>query len=462
MKKWYEYIPHPVIMLFGMVVMATLLTHLIPAGTYQRTEVDGRMLVVAGSFGYITGKGLSIFDLFFAFPKGFKTAVDVVFIILSSGIMFGFLQASGAIENAVGTLVKKLGDKNKNAIVVLMTLLFGMLGVFMGYENNIALIPIAALLSLAIGGDLVLAAGIAVGGVTIGFGLSPFNAYTIGTAHKIANLPMFSGATLRSVQCVVALVALAWYNVRYYKKLQLNPEKAIGFGLDQEGLSLSKSVSDYHLSTKDIIILLLFVGMIAGMLIGVFKYSWYLSEISGLFCFMSVVIAAISRLDTDTIGDITLKSVAVVAPGAFMVGFASTIKVILEDGQINDTIAHHLSQTLVGLPTYLTAIGMVITQSIMNFAIPSGSGQALATLPVLLPVGEVLGLTRQTVVSAFQMGDGLTNLINPALGGLIAMIGMCRVPFDKWVRFILPLLGLLIILGFIFICIAVAIDFGPK
>jgi uncharacterized ion transporter superfamily protein YfcC len=98
----------------------------------------------------------------------------------------------------------------------------------------------------------------------------------------------------------------------------------------------------------------------------------------------------------------------------------------------------------------------------MNFAIPSGSGQALATLPVLLPVGEVLGLTRQTVVSAFQMGDGLTNLINPALGGLIAMIGMCRVPFDKWVRFILPLLGLLIILGFIFICIAVAIDFGPK
>lgn len=461
MKKWYDYIPHPVVMLFGILVIASILTYIIPGGAYERVDDGGKLKVIAGSFKYIDAHNVNPLEMFFALPKGFKTAVDIIFIILASGIMFGFLQASGAIENGIGVFVRKLGDKRKNLIVVICTYLFGLLGVFMGYENNIAMIPIAALLSLAIGGDLILAAGIAVGGVTLGFGLSPFNPYTIGTAHKIAQLPIFSGATLRSFLCFIGLGCLAIYNVRYLKKIETNPSNGLGIGLDVSGLSLSKNINEYTISTKDIIILMIFVLMVSCMLLGVFQWDWYLPEMAGLFCLTAFIIAIINRQSINETGDLVLNSVAVVAPGAFMVGFASTIKVVLEAGLINDTIAHHLSQVLVGLPPYLSAVGMVITQSIMNFAIPSGSGQALATLPVLLPVGEVLGLTKQTTVLAFQVGDGLTNLVNPALGGLVAMIAICRVPFDRWVRFILPLLGILLCLSIVFIIISVFINYGP-
>lgn len=462
MKKWHEYIPHPIVMLFGILVLASTLTYIIPAGEYLRLEIDGKMNIVPGSFHLVEKSPVNIIKMFFAFPQGFKTAVEIVFIILSSGIMFGFLEASGAIENGIGTFVLLLGDKNKNLLVVIMTFLYGGLGVFMGYENNIAMIPIAALLSLAIGGDLVLAAGIAVGGVTIGFGLSPFNAYTIGTAHKIAQLPLFSGAGLRIVLCFIGLGTLAWHNVKYLKKLKTQPENCLGIGLETKGLQLSKPLSDYSMSPKDISILMLFVSMMVMMLVGVFQWNWYLNEISGLFLILAFVLALISRKNTDKIGNIVLDNVAKVAPGAYMVGFASTIKVVLEMGKINDTIAHHLSQILVGLPSYLSAVGMVFTQSLMNFVIPSGSGQALATLPVLLPVGEALGLTKQTVVLAFQVGDGLTNLVNPALGGLVAMIAICRVPFDRWVRFILPLMLILIGISLIFVIISVFIHYGPS
>ena len=158
--------------------------------------------------------------------------------------------------------------------------------------------------------------------------------------------------------------------------------------------------------------------------------------------------------------NIVLESVAVAAPGAFMVGFATTIKVLMEMGNIGDTISYQLSIILEGLPLYFSAICMSISQSFINFFIPSGSGQALATLPVMIPLGESLGLTRQITILAFQVGDGLTNLINPTLGGLIAMLSMSRVPIDRWIRFIFPVLIVLIIIAFLALIIAVAIDYN--
>ena len=157
---------------------------------------------------------------------------------------------------------------------------------------------------------------------------------------------------------------------------------------------------------------------------------------------------------------IILESVSVAAPGAFMVGFATTIKVLMEMGNIGDTISYQLSIILEGLPLYLSAICMSISQSFINFFIPSGSGQALATLPVMIPLGESLGLNRQITILAFQVGDGLTNLINPTLGGLIAMLSMSRVPIDRWIRFIFPVLIVLIIIAFLALIVAVAINYN--
>lgn len=460
-KHWYHYIPHPVVMLFGILLFAAALSYVVPAGAYERIERDGRSMVVPGSFHLVEAAPVGFFDLFRALPKGFKTAADIVFIVLASGIMFGFLENSGAVENAVGTMVRKLELKRRYFIVVVMTFLFGALGVFVGYENNIAMIPIGAVLSLAIGGDLMLAAGISVAAVTVGFGTSPINPYTIGTGQKIAELPLFSGALLRSILCISCLATLAWYNVRYFKRILREPASSLSPGLDTEGLQLSKAIENYRLSTKDYLVLAVFISGVLVMLYGVFVHGWFISDLAALFCIIAIAIGFINRNSGQEFGSIALKSVAVVAPGAFMVGYASAIKEVLEMGQINDTIAHNLSSLLTHLPLYAAGMGMMGVQSVMNFLIPSGSGQALATLPVLIPVGEVLGLTRQTTILAFQMGDGLTNLVNPALGGLIAMLGMCRVPFDRWLRFIFPLTAILLALAMLAVVFAVVIGYGP-
>jgi uncharacterized ion transporter superfamily protein YfcC len=202
-----------------------------------------------------------------------------------------------------------------------------------------------------------------------------------------------------------------------------------------------------------------FIVGLGFILYGVFNLNWYINEISAIFLMVTIATGIIAGMKGNRISETVLKSVAYVAPGAFMVGFATTIKVLMEMGHISDTISFHLSEVLKTLPLYLSAIGMSISQSIINFFIPSGSGQALATLPVMLPLGEVIGLTRQTTILAFQIGDGISNLINPTLGGLIAMLSMCRVPLDKWLRFIFPVAIIVFLLSAIFLIIAVTIGY---
>lgn len=175
---------------------------------------------------------------------------------------------------------------------------------------------------------------------------------------------------------------------------------------------------------------------------------------------IAVLCGIVSRMDATTMSETVLKAVAIAAPGAFMVGYATSIKVLMEMGNIGDTISYNLSLMLKDLPLYASAISMSVSQTVINFFIPSGSGQALATLPVMLPLGESLGLTRQITILAFQIGDGLSNLINPTLGGLIAMLSMCRVPIDRWIRFIFPILISLFIIAAATLIIAVAINYN--
>jgi len=459
-RKWYERIPHALTMLFGIIIFVTILTYLIPAGSFERELIDGRNRVIPGSFkAFEKNTPINILEMFTAIPLGFKAAVEVIFIVLAGGIMFGIMEKSTTVENAVGTLVRKLGLKNKYLIVVIMTFLFGFLGVAVGYENNIAMVPIAAVLSLALGGDLVLAAGISVGAMTIGFGLSPINPYTVGTGHKIAELPLFSGYLLRSILCFTALSLMAFYNVRYFRKISKDRSKSLGIGLNEEGINLSKPITEYSMNTKNWMVIITFLAGIGVILYGVFTYHWYLNELSAIFLIVALLSAIISRMDGNTISETVLHSVAQAAPGAFMVGFAATIKVLMEMGNIGDSISNNLAELLQGLPLYMSAISMSVSQCVINLFIPSGSGQALATLPIMLPLGEVLGLTRQTTILAFQIGDGVTNLINPTLGGLVAMLAMCRVPLDRWFRFIIPMLGIIVVISWIFLLIAVAIEY---
>ncbi len=447
-------------LIFIIIIFVTALTYVLPAGQFERILIDGKNRVIPGSYKQITNTPVSFLDMFMSIPLGFKTAAEIIFVVLAGGIMFHIMNASKAIENAVGTLVNKLGNEKKYLIVVLMTFFYGFMGVAVGYEHNIGLVPIAAVLSLALGGDLILAAGISVGAITIGFGLSPINPYTVGVGHKIGELPLFSGAWLRSILCFFGLTLIAYYNVRYLKKITKNPDKGLGKGLNEQGISLSKDLKNYTLNLRDIAVISIFsIGLII-ILWGVFTRSWYINELSAVFLMIAIGCGIASRMSATKLSENVLKGVALAAPGAFMVGFATSIKVLMEMGNISDTISFQMAEVLQGLPQYLSAIGMSISQSVINLFIPSGSGQALATLPIMIPLGEVLGLTRQTTVLAFQIGDGVTNLVNPTLGGLIAMLSMCRVPIDRWLKFILPLVLAILAISWVALVIATAINYS--
>ena len=213
------------------------------------------------------------------------------------------------------------------------------------------------------------------------------------------------------------------------------------------------------LNRIDSLILSIFVLGLIVCLYGVFVHGWYINELSAVFLMIALLCGIVAGMNATKLSENVLNSIAFGAPGAFMVGYAASIKVLMEMGGISDTISHNLAEALQGLPTYFSGVGMAITQSITNFFIPSGSGQALATLPIMIPLGEVLGLTRQVTILAFQIGDGLSNLVNPTLGGLIAMLGMCRVPLDRWLKFIFPLTIILFIIAAIALVIAVAIGY---
>ena len=338
--SFFKRIPHAITMLFGIIIFITLLTYLLPAGMYERVIVNGRSTVVPNSYKTIASTPIGILDMFKAIPLGFKAAVEIIFIVLAGGIMFGFMDKTKAVENAVGTLVKKLGLKNKYLIIVIMTFIYGLLGIAIGYENNIAMVPIAAVLSLALGGDLILAAGISVGAMTVGFGLSPINAYTVGTGHKIAELPMFSGALLRSMLCFTALSIMAYYNVRYFKKITSDSNKSLGKDLDTSELSLSKPIDQYKLTTNNWLVISIFFIGLSTILYGVFNLNWYINELSAVFLMIALLSGLISKMSATKMSETVLKSVSIAAPGAFMVGFATSIKVLMVMGNIGDTISY--------------------------------------------------------------------------------------------------------------------------
>ncbi|THH39462.1 YfcC family protein [Neolewinella litorea] len=459
MRRWYSNIPPPLIMLFAIIVVVTVLTYVLPAGLYARTEINGSLRVVPDSYAEVPSTPVGPFAMFRAFPEGYRLATPVIFICLASALMFSVLERSRTIENAVGRLVYRMGRQRSELLLVLLTFVYGMLGVLVGYENNIATVPIAVVVVLALGGDLILAAGVSLGGMTVAFGLSPINPYTVGIGHEIAGLPLFSGWWLRSILCFGALALTAFYNVRYYRRLQANPESGIGRGLDTTGLALSQPLADYRISGRNWWLLSVFLAGLGVVLFGVFQWGFGINEISAVFLIVMVVCALTSGLSAKELTDAAMRAVAEMAPATFIIGMAATVKVILEQGQIQDTMSYGLAQALDGLPTYASAVGMSIGQSGINLLIPSGSGQALATLPVMIPLGRALDLSPQISILAFQIGDGVTNLFNPSLGGLVAMLGVCRVPFDRWLRFILPLTGLILIWAWAGLLLAVAVGY---
>ncbi|MFC0267056.1 TIGR00366 family protein [Kushneria aurantia] len=353
-----------------------------------------------------------------------------------------------------------LGSDRPAVLIWIMTFVFGLLGVAVGYENNIALIPLAVLLGLAMGGDRLVGTAIALGGVGIGFATSPINVYTVGVSDQIAQLPMFSGAGLRSVLCVAALALLAHHTSRYMRRLRRDSGASL-LDRDDEEAGLDKPLQAYSLSRTDLAVIATFALGLVIMLYGVFAHGWYINEISGVFIAMTIAIGAVARLSPAKINRYFFEGAATVTTGALLVGLARALQVMLEQGSIGDTIVHALATPLAGLPVLFSTWAMTLVHAIINVFIPSGSGQAMATMPIMIPLSDLIGMTRQTAILAFQVGDGLTNMIVPTSGGTLAMLAIARVPYDRWVRFFFPLLIRVFLLSWVILAFAVMIGWGP-
>lgn len=460
-KSLLELIPHPLALLFYIVILAAILTYIVPAGSYERQVVDGATRTIPGTYESLPKTPVGLFDMFRAIPLGFKKIADIVFIVFAAAMMFGIMEKTSMLENTVGTFVKKLGLKKKFTIVAIMTYVYGLLGVFVGYENNIALVPIAVVISLAIGGDVILGAGIAIGGISVGFGLAPFNPYTVGIGHKIAEMPLFSGYIFRSVLVFILLTILVFYNIRYFKKILASDKDSLGKDVDTTGLTLSKPISEYSMRPKDIQMLLVFIAGLGVMLYGVFTKGWYINEISAVFLIVGIVNGVVARLKVDEIAETFSKALEPSALAAILIGVAQAIQIVMNQGNISDTIAYNFVSVLEQLPKLSAVVFMTVTQSVINIFIPGGSGQALVTLPIMIPVGDMIGITRQSAILAFQVGDGLTNIVTPTLGGLMAMLGLCRVSYGKWLKYILPYTLLGFIICWSALIISVIMNWGP-
>ncbi|GAM65564.1 arginine/ornithine antiporter arcD [Vibrio ishigakensis] len=429
-KPWYRTMPDPMVLIFGILVATFLLTYLVPAGTFDRVVVDGKTTVVADSFHYIEAVApVHVFDIFVAIPKGLISAAPYLFIVFIAGGLFHILQRSGALENAIGVAVNKVGVHNRNLIITVGTFIYGFFGVAVGFENNIALVPVAVLISAAVGYSRLVGTTMAVGGIGIGFALSPINPYTVGVAQGIAELPIFSGAGLRTALVLASLALLSYYICTRVTKMD---DEAIA------GDSLQKELSEYTMTKRNKMTLAAFVIGLGVMLYGVFANGWYINEIAGLFLLMAIIIGALNGLDANGIVKQMMEGASGVTAGALVIGVAASIQVILDQAQIIDTIVHGLSSLIQGMPIALSAIVTSVVQGVINLFIPGGSGQAMVTMPILIPVADLTGMSRQLMITAFQVGDGLTNLIVPTSGGTLAMLALGGVSYERWLKAILP------------------------
>ncbi len=463
-KKKFK-VPNAYVILFFILVLMSVLTYIIPSGEFERVMMaNGRMGVVPGSFHYVEKTAdmrVNLWGLFRAIPTGMVEAASVMMVVFFAGGMFRILEATAVIENSIGIAIRKIEEHNisKHWTLVLLTFLFGFFGAAVGYENLMPFVPLGVMVALGLGYDIMVGAAVVIGGLSVGFATSPINPYTVGTAHAIADLPTFSGMGLRTAYCLTALIIMAHHTIRYVKKIEKDPERSIVKGISTEGLSVDHAkFASYSLDRNGKTILAIFMSFIVVVVFGVIKYKWYLTEISALFVLYAVIIGLVARFSSDKLIGTFMEGAGGIAGGALIVGFARAISVILTQGKIGDTIINNLSAPLQNFSPTVSAIMMTGVQGVINFFIPSGSGQAMATMPIMIPLSDIIGVNRQIAILAFQIGDGLINMIVPTLGGLLAMLALARVPFDKWVKFILPLVLKLYVVGWTFLAIATAIN----
>lgn len=464
-KKKFQ-IPHTYVLLFAMIIIMALLTYVIPAGQYQKmeitTETGTRMVVDPSSYANVDPNPAKPFDVLKAFPKGLAAAQGIVFFIFIVGGSFNILNQTGAIEAGIGKVALSL--KGKEVLMIpIIVVIFSLGGATIGMaEEAIVFVPIGIALARALGYDAVTGMAIVSLGAAAGFTSGFMNPFTVGVAQGIAEVPMFSGIELRLVIWVCTLALVIGYIYRYANNVKKDPKKSIVYDLELQEKDKAIDLSSIRkLTNRDILVLLIFAAGMGLLIFGVFEYGWYITEIAAIFLAIGIFSGLAAGTSLDTMAKQFIDGAKDMATGALVVGLARGILVVMEGSMIIDTIVYALASAISSLPSTVSAVGMLIVQSFLNLIIPSGSGLAATTMPIMAPLSDVIGVTRQTAVLAYQFGDGITNSIVPTSGVLLANLSIAKIKYEEWVKFVGPLMLLWTLLGCIFMIVAVMINYGP-
>lgn len=461
-KKKKSKVPHVYVILLAIIAISVMLTYIIPAGHYDMMEApNGRELVNPDSFTNIESSPLNLFGLLKAVPQGMAETAEIIFFIFLVGGAFAVVEATGAVEAGLGRVTKSMVGKEK-AIIPIIMFIFSLGGAVFGMaEETLPFIPVMVTLAIALGFDSLTGVGMVLIGAGAGFTGAFINPFTVGVAQSIAGLPYLSGLGYRIIVYVI-MVSLAIAFVYWYAdKVKKNPESSLMYEFDKGREDVLDLSNLKPLTGNHKVVLLIVVATIGMLVFGVIEYGWYIKEISALFLGMAILVGIAGKLGFNGFAEELVTGMGNLAGGALVVGFARGILVVLTEGQILDTILYTTSGVVSQLPSYLSALGMYVLQIFLNFIIPSGSGQAAVSIPILAPLSDLVGVTRQTAVLAYQFGDGISNIFTPTSGYFMAGLALAKVPWDKWAKWFLPLLLLQYVVGGILVVIAQLINYGP-
>lgn len=447
-------VPHVYVIIFCLIILAAIATYLVPAGEYERVTENGVTVVVNDTYSQVSSSPVGFFGIFKSVHEGMSEAAGIIFFIFIVGGAFGIFRATGTVDGAIHTLSKKLGGKEILLIPGLM-IFFALGGAIFGLaEETIPYIMIVTPLALMLGYDRMVGVGIVLGGAAAGFTAAFMNPFTIGVAQGIAEIPIYSGLVTRIVFWVIFLSVSIAYVMLYARKVKKDPTKSVLYGEEPNDELTINPENQHPLTIRQGFILATLFLTVIGLAIGVIKFDWYITEISGMFLLMGIVMGIIGKMHVNDMAEAFIEGCKVLVMGALVVGFAYAILIVLENGNIMDTILYGLANLVSGLPSGLTAIGMYLAQCLLNFIVPSGSGQAALTMPIMTPLADLVGVNRQTAVLAFQFGDGISNILTPTSGYFMAGLAVAGVAWTKWVRFIWPLILIQYALGAIFVTVA--------
>ena len=450
------------VLIFSFIVVAQLLSYVIPQGQFERQpypDNPDRSMVVDGTFGF-TGEddrvSLPPWHLLLAVSAGFDSAQDIIFLIFFAGGMVEVLKRSGAIDAALHSAVDRLG--HSPWILIGGCFLMFSLGSFtigMG-EEYVPLIPVIVSMSLAMRMDAIVAMGMVWIPYGIGWGCAGINPFGVLIAQSIAGVPLTSGAMIKLVMMFVIL-AVAFHHVyRYARRVQQDPATSLVAHVDYS--TGFEAPDDIDLTRRRLAVLVAFFGGLGLFVYGAAELGWYIPELNAVMLAIGLATALIARIPAGDTSRTFLEGCAKMAAPALIVGFARTIEIVLRDGQIIDTVVYSIAGLLDGMPPEVSAVGMLFVQTICNFFVPSGSGQAFVTMPIMSPLATLTGVPQQTAVLAFQFGDGFTNMVNPTNALVMGALVLGRIPYGAWVRFVGPLL--IKVFGLAILFLVLSVHFG--